>query len=49
MGIDTPNEVVALFAEEDVKKARELAGSRDLRETMQRLGVIDKPELFFLN
>lgn len=47
--IDNENEVVVLFAAEDVEKARAFAASQDLRETMQRVGVVGKPDIYFLN
>lgn len=46
--IDDPNETVILFEAEDVQKAREFAASSDLREAMQRAGVVDKPDIYFL-
>jgi hypothetical protein len=47
--IDNPNEVVLLFAAEDLKKAQAFAASSDLREAMQRAGVIEKPDVYFLS
>lgn len=44
-----PNEVVALFEANDLDSARAFAESDDLRETMQRVGVIDKPDIYFLH
>ncbi len=46
--IDDPSEVIILFEIEDLKKARELVASDDLRERMQEGGVIDKPDIYFL-
>lgn len=46
---DDPNEVVALFEAEDLSRAKAFAASADLRETMQKLGVLDKPDIYFLN
>lgn len=43
-----PNEVVVLFEAADLGRARDFAESADLRETMQRVGVIDKPDIYFL-
>ena len=43
------NEVVLLFQAEDLSRARAFAESPDLRQTMQNVGVIDKPDLYFLN
>jgi heme-degrading monooxygenase HmoA len=45
---DDPNEVVAIFEWDDLEKARQLAQSDDLRETMQRAGVADRPDVYFL-
>jgi hypothetical protein len=49
--IDNPNEVILLFEAEDIEKAREFANSSELRETMLkvRVGVIDKPDIYFLS
>ena len=43
-----PNEIVMLFEWDDVGKARQFAGSDDLCETMQRAGVADHPDVYFL-
>jgi hypothetical protein len=48
-GSDDPNEVIALFEAEDLNRAKAFAESKDLRETMQKVGVIDKPDIYFLN
>jgi hypothetical protein len=48
-GADDPNEVVLLFEAKDVARAKAFAGSADLRETMLKVGVVDKPDLYFLN
>ena len=44
---DDPNEVVILFEAKDIQKAKEFAGSADLREAMQNAGVVDKPDIYF--
>jgi heme-degrading monooxygenase HmoA len=46
---DNPNEVLVLTEWNDLKKAREFTQAEDLRSTMERAGVISKPEFFFLN
>lgn len=43
-----PNELLILFQWDDLNKARQFAESSDLRETMQRAGVIDQPDVYFL-
>jgi hypothetical protein len=48
-GTQAPNEVVILFEAQDINRAQAFAESADLRETMQRVGVIDKPDIYFLN
>jgi hypothetical protein len=45
---DDPNEVVMLFEAKDIQKAKEFAGSADLREAMENAGVVDKPDIYFL-
>ena len=47
--IDNPNEVVLLFEAEDLKRAKTFTDSSDLREVMQKAGVVDKPDILFLN
>ena len=38
-----------LFEVDDLGRAREFVGSDDLREAMQRAGVVDRPDILFLN
>ena len=45
---DDRNEVILLFEAADVQKAKEFGASSDLREAMQKAGVIDKPDIYFL-
>ena len=47
--IQSPNEVVLLFEAEDLKRAQEFVSSAELREAMQKAGVTDKPDIFFLS
>jgi heme-degrading monooxygenase HmoA len=46
---DNPNEVVALFEWDDLDKARQFAQSDDLRQAMQRAGLADRPDVYFLD
>jgi hypothetical protein len=46
---DDANEIVILFEAQDLSRARAFAGSADLRERMQESGVIDRPDIYFLN
>ena len=48
-GAHDSNEVVILFEAEDLSRAKAFAESADLRETMQKVGVLDKPDISFLN
>ncbi len=48
-GADDPNEVVLLFEAQDLNRAKAFAESADLRETMQKVGVLDTPDIYFLN
>jgi len=43
-----PNEVVIPFEWEDLGKAHNFAESEDLRQTVERAGVVGKPDLYFL-
>lgn len=44
-----PNDVVILFTSDDRKKAEDFSKSPDLRDVMQRAGVISLPEIVFLD
>ena len=46
---DDPNELVILFEWDDLEKARQFSQSQDLRDVMQRAGVADRPDVFFLD
>ena len=48
-GASDSNEVVLLFEAKDLSRAKAFAESADLRETMQKVGVLDKPDIYFLN
>lgn len=48
-GAHDPNEVVILFRAADLGRAQAFVESADLRETMQKLGVVDRPDIHFLN
>jgi hypothetical protein len=48
-GANDQNEVIVLFEARDLDRAKTFAESTDLRETMQKVGVIDKPDIYFLN
>ncbi len=47
-GADNENEVITLFEASDLVRARKFAESADLRETMEKAGVIDKPDIYYL-
>ncbi len=42
------NEVILLFSVQDLNKAKAFAASDDLRQAMQKAGVSDKPDVYFL-
>jgi heme-degrading monooxygenase HmoA len=46
---DNPNEVLILFEWESLDKAKKFAQSENLRQKMQEAGVLDKPDIYFLN
>jgi hypothetical protein len=48
-GENDPNEVVLLFEAQDLKRAKTFAESTELKEAMQKVGVVDKPDIYFLN
>jgi heme-degrading monooxygenase HmoA len=45
---DDPNELIILFQWGTLEKARQFSQSNDLREIMQQAGVIDQPDIYFL-
>lgn len=45
---DNPNELIAVFKWDDLDKARQFAQSAGLREAMQRAGVADIPDVYFV-
>jgi len=46
---DNPNEVLILFEWESLGKARKFAESENLRQKMQEAGVLEMPDIYFLN
>jgi quinol monooxygenase YgiN len=46
---DNPNELVILLEWNETEKARQFVQSDDLRQTMQRAGVSDQPDVHFLD
>ena len=48
-GDDDANEVFILFEAADLGRAKAFAESADLKEAMQKSGVVDKPDMYFLN
>ncbi len=46
---DNPNEVVILLEWDDLAKARQFVQSQDLRAAMERAGVADQPDIYFLD
>lgn len=43
-----PNEVVILLEWDGLEEAEHFAQSDDLRQAMQRAGVVDRPDVYFL-
>ncbi len=46
---DNPNEVVILAEWDNAENARQFAQSEDLRQKMQEAGVVDRPDVYFLD
>jgi heme-degrading monooxygenase HmoA len=46
---EDPNEIILLFEWDDLEQARRFAQSDDLRQAMERAGVADRPNLYFLD
>ena len=45
---DNLNEIVTIFKWDTIENARKFCGSEDLKKAMEKAGVIDKPDIFFL-
>jgi heme-degrading monooxygenase HmoA len=45
---DNPNEVIILMEWDQLQKARQFAQSQDLKKAMEKAGVADKPDVYFL-
>ena len=43
------SEIVVVFDTEDTKKAKDFAASADLKEAMEKAGVLDTPTIYSLN
>ncbi len=48
-GADDPNEIIILFEADDIARAKEFTQSAGMRETMERAGVVGKPDVYFLH
>ncbi len=44
-----PNELVVILEWDDLEKARQFVQSHDMREIMQRAGIVDQPDMYFLD
>jgi hypothetical protein len=47
-GADDASEVVILFRAADLGRAKAFAESAELREIMTKVGVVDRPDIYFL-
>ena len=48
-GIGDHHEGIILFEAKDLDRAKKFAESADLQETMRKAGVLDRPDIYFLN
>ncbi|MCJ7444527.1 MAG: hypothetical protein MUO26_08365 [Methanotrichaceae archaeon] len=46
---DNPNEIMILFEWDELGNARKFSQSEDLIKRLQMAGVIDKPDIYFLD
>ncbi len=44
---DDPNVIIIAFRVNDLNRAKEFAGSEELRSAMERAGVLGPPEIWF--
>lgn len=42
-----PNQVTIILEADDLQRAEEFSASDDLREAMQRVGVVGQPDIYF--
>ena len=47
-GADNPNEVIGFLEAADLGRAKAFAESQELKDTMQKVSVTDKPDIYFL-
>jgi hypothetical protein len=48
-GAGDPNEVIILFEATNLDASKKFFDSADLKDIMQKAGVIDRPDIYFLN
>lgn len=46
--IDDPSETIIIFRWDTIESARKFTESEDLKKAMQKAGVAEKPDIFFL-
>ena len=46
---DDPSEVVLVFDAADISKVKAFVASAELQSAMKAAGVVDKPDVYFLN
>ena len=46
--LDDANDVTLIFEAKDLDKAQQFAGSPNLKDVMQKAGVVGKPEITYL-
>jgi heme-degrading monooxygenase HmoA len=46
---DDPNKVILVLEWSDLESARQFVNSEDLRKTMERAGVSDQPDIYFVD
>jgi hypothetical protein len=48
LSVDDPRDVTLVLDWDSLERARRFAGSEDLKQTMQKAGVVGEPEIRFL-
>jgi hypothetical protein len=46
--LEDPNDLVIIFEWDNIENARKFTESEDLKKKMQEVGVVGKPDIFFL-
>ncbi len=46
--VDNSNDIVIIFKWDSIENARKFTESEDLKKRMQKAGIVEKPDIFFI-